>query len=227
MKKQTQACIIIFLLIFTSVSAQINTKNTTYVGAGPGLLLGGGSFTPSSNGESKKYSAFVANFNMGLNFHHSFSETFGAGMYIKLAGVGYATLESETENDWSSTGSSQVIIGLQPRFYVLNKNKISLSIAPNIGLILAKDNIEVETNSLNTYSYDGQSTGINYGASVNFNFFWSKNWGMFAEVGLNGSSHTGDFDDYGVVNYRLTNLGIAAGAGIIAKFGGEDTDPAR
>ncbi len=208
----------VFLSIFAN--AQVNSPGSIYAGGGLGINFGGGAFETNISGRSETNSEAGVGFNLGLKAQYSFTSKFSAGLYLKTNAAGYASLEDD--KDWNTLGARQLMFGVEAKYYMLNKKRILLSVGPIVGLTTSKDKIEFDDGYYgNTVTVDGTSSGINYGINFGFNFFWSSHVGMFVDVGLNGSSLKGDYDSYSAYTYKLSNLGVAAGVGIIGRFGGK------
>jgi hypothetical protein len=118
---------------------------------------------------------------------------------------------------------------VEAKYYLFNKRKILLSLGPQFGLVSSNDGIELGdgVESFDGYEEDGGSKGFNYGLNFGLNLFWSQHIGMFVDVGLNGVSLKGDLDKINKYEYKLSGIGVAAGIGIIAKFGGTPPPPPR
>jgi hypothetical protein len=217
MKSIKQFLIAGMLAMSTFANAQVNTPGTIYAGGGIGLFIGGGTFEEKGSGFSKKFGAVSVGFNLGLKAQYAFASKFSAGIYVETGATGYASVDEE--EDWNSTGSRQLMFGVEAKYFMLNKSKLALTIGPQVGLMKSKDEIELEYSS-NSETYDGTSSGICYGFNFGLNFFWSQHLGMFVDVGFNGSSLKGDLDISSIADYQLSNFGVAAGVGILAKFGG-------
>jgi len=211
----------------TFVNAQVNSPGTIYVGAGFGGTLCGGNLKTERYGRSQSSGCLGAGVNFGLKAQYSFSDKFSAGIYFKKGVTGYANTAENYE--WNKLTSKTIIYGVEAKYYLFNKRKILLSLGPQFGLVSSNDGIELGdgVESFDGYEEDGSSKGFNYGLNFGLNLFWSQHIGMFVDVGLNGVSLKGDLDKVYKYEYRISGIGVAAGIGIIAKFGGTPPPPPR
>jgi len=204
--------IFVVALLATSVVsswAQSNTSGTFHVGLGYGALIGGA--TIKDDVTSNKGVGVRANY--GVRASYGICDAVSLGVYLRKEGAVYAVGSNGYNSSVSyNVTQSTVGFGIEPKFYAVNKDKFNLYIAPSIGLVAGK-----------TYNDYGASTkystsGLGYGATVGFNWYWAKYIGMSLDLGYAGVSTKVKTDNG---DFKVNGGGFYFGIGLVSKFGGQ------
>ncbi len=210
--------------------AQSNTKGTIHVGLGFSTVLGGAKITTNLQEVDRDGTSFGARFNVGARIQYSFIEALSAGLYVRSESASYlSSMEDNLSNSYDRTFKSNGLgIGAELKFYLVNKDKFLMYVAPSIGYASASDEDRIQDYYYSYYYTSGDlvnkgtSSGMEYGMTFGFNWYWTKYIGMSLDVGFNRVSMKGDFDKLSSKNseYQPKGLGFLFGLGLVSKFGG-------
>ena len=196
----------LLLASFSSSFAQSNTAGTIHVGLGFGTQLG----IASIKDDQGSNTGVGARFNYGVRASYGVAKLLSLGIYLRKEVAAYS-IASDGEDDQTIIQNA-VAVGLEPKFYVVNRNKFNLYLAPSLGFVSGK------TYDNDDSSIKDKTTGLGYGATIGFNWYWAKFIGMSVDLGYNGLS-TNAKSDLG--NYKLSSNGLYFGVGLVSKFGGK------
>lgn len=215
------------LLATTTLSiAQSNVPGTIHVGAGFSVLLGGAKVNTNLPYIIDDGTSIGARFNPGVRAQFGIAKAFSAGLYLRSESAAYiSTLEDQYSGEtYDRTFSARGFgVGAEAKFYMLNKDKFLMYVAPSIGFAASKDEdkLEDDFNNYNDYEIDGKSSGVEYGITFGFNWYWTKYIGMSLDLGFNRVSLKGEFDITSQYSsYDVKGLGFVFGVGLVSKFGG-------
>ena len=206
-------------MIASSMSfAQSNTKGTIHLGLGWGAQLGGATlkYSAGSNSVSEKGAGLRAA--SGLRVSYGLADAFSLGLFLRKEGAVYvASSTSGSSSTSSSLVTSGLGIGLEPKGYVVNKDKFNLYFALPIGFSTGKS-YDIDYSSETT-----KMSGLNYGLNVGFNWYWASFIGMSLDLGYSGVALSGKkTNSYGTeIKTNINGGGLFFGLGLVSKFGGK------
>ncbi len=213
MKKIIISAIFIATASF-SAFAQSNTKGTIHVGLGWGVSLGGANIKTGvleSDGVGAKS-------NYGIRASYGLGKAFSLGIFLRKESAIYVSTFTNS-NFTTSTASldfvtSGIGTGLEGKVYAVNKDKFNLYFAPSLGFSTGKAYYDFATATKTTLS------GLNYGLTAGFNWYWASFIGMSLDLGYSGASLSGKFDG-ATDKTTVSGGGFYFGLGLVSKFGGE------
>jgi len=212
----------------TFAFAQSNEAGTIQLGLGWGATLGGATIentypqsTTSSTGVTTTKDTTTSddgvgiNSNYGIRAQYGVSELISVGIFVRME-RGFYTVTNTTGFFNTTILASGFGFGIEPKIYPVNNDKFNLYVAPSIGFSTATTTI---TNFL---AYNGSASGLNYGVTVGFNWYFSDVVGLSADLGYAGSALSGTMDDQTLFKdftYKVNNGGFYTGLGLTLKFG--------
>ena len=207
MKKIIISAIFIAAASFSAFS-QSNTKGTVHVGLGWGLSLGGATIK-SGPSEDK---AIGGRSNYGIRASYGLGNAFSLGLFLRKEGAVYVSSSASS----SSLGlvSSGIGVGLEGKLYAVNKDKFNMYFAPSFGFSSGKAYPDGFT------AFSASTSGLNYGLTAGFNWYWASFIGMSLDLGYQGIALSGKFDG-ATENFSINGGGVYFGLGLVSKFGGE------
>ncbi|MBC7388178.1 MAG: hypothetical protein H7329_03110, partial [Opitutaceae bacterium] len=192
-----------------------------------------------------KYKGLGARGMTGIRVGYGIANAFSIGIFLRSESAAYAATQTSdsrpkgsaniyddsdyytyTYSGSTSTGVSQTIttkgiaIGLEPKLYVLNKDKINLYFALPVGFSSGK------ATSSYSNSPAAKVSGLNYGLNFGMNWYWAKFIGMSVDMGYAGVALKGKAVDNpailggGNITTTVKGGGFFFGIGLITKFGG-------
>lgn len=198
--------------------AQSNTKGTIHLGLGWGLQAGGATIKttyPSPYEDwSGSYKGVGARANYGLRVGYGLADAFSLGLFLRSEGAAYTSTD---------LGSGTFIVkglgvGLEPKAYVVNKDKFNLYFALPIGFSTGK------AYSSESTSETTKMSGLTYGLNAGFNWYWADFIGMSLDLGYSGVSLSGKEKVDGLdgdIKSNISGGGVYFGLGLVSKFGGK------
>ena len=202
-----------------------NSQGVIQIGLGWGAVIGGASVTTTSASLTSNERGAGLNGYSGLRVQYGINEMFSAGIYLRREGAIYATAGvSSTTNTGSVSATSLAIsgigAGIEGKFYAVNNRSFALYIAPKFGYSSGKD--EFLSSNNNSTLLTGKGSGLNYGATLGFNWWWGKHIGMSTDFGYNASTTKFKYTDalYSGFTTKVNNSGFYVGIGLVGKFGG-------
>lgn len=166
----------------------------------------------------------------GLKMQYGFAERISAGIFIRRETVSYtdASIDDDAYG-YAYDGINRIdakdfSIGVEGKFYVVNKDRFNLYFGPSIGYTTGKAKIKDYIADI-----EGGISGINYGIGGGLNWYWGDVVGMNFDFGYTGQSLSGEPDDlteFDVIDeprvskYKVSGGNIYIGLSFIAKFGG-------
>jgi hypothetical protein len=216
MKKMKLSLFLAAMMAVSSVSfAQSNDKGVIQIGLGYGALIGGGKLTATESGQSFSESLAGVRGNFGVRAQYGLAKNISAGIFLREEGAAYVT----TANGYSSGTSfvtSGVGLGIEAKYYLVNKDKFNLYGAPSIGFSSGKAWSDV-SNKISM-------SGLNYGVGIGLNWYWADFIGMSADIGYSGISISGKDTNSSpgtTITDKINSGGVMIGVGLITKFGGK------
>ena len=167
-----------------------------------------------SSGAATSLFRFDAHFNIlerlsvGLNYR--------TGQYI------------EDPDNTQAIGNKINVVGLNVRYYLVNKNKFAMYLGGAFGSSKLVMNRQTDPIFNTVILFDYKFSGSHYGLETGFNFYFSNNFGM--NVGLGYASqkfkmkeHTFNGVDQDLTNYEniLSSKGATFNIGLTFKLGGK------
>jgi|GEM_PF-3256089 len=232
--------LIVGLIIPAMAFSQSNDQGVIQLGLGWGIALGGStvkstfaadtSITGSTDTEVKG-NGVGAKALYGIKFQYGFAEKISAGMYIRREAAVYTTTYDYTSDPYDPYGggsygstditTSGIALGIEGKFYVVNKDHFNLYFGPSVGYSSGKATLDYA-------DVDGSLKGLNYSIGGGLNWYWGNTVGMFVDFGYAGQSLSGEPDDIKDFNsyddviseYKVTGGNVFFGLGFMAKFGG-------
>jgi len=196
--------------------AQSNTKGTIHLGLGWGLQVGGATIKSTVEDESSSVKGVGGRSASGLRVGYGLADAFSLGLFLRSEGAAY------TSTDFGSGTfiTKGLGVGLEPKGYVVNKDKFNLYFALPIGFSTGKAYSSEATSETTKLS------GLNYGLNVGFNWYWASFIGMSLDLGYSGVALSGKktYEGYGQSYEVKTNInggGLFFGLGLVSKFGGK------
>ena len=197
----------------TLTNAQSNTKGTIQLGLGWAGVFGGATIESKYAGVTSSDKGLGARSNTGVRGQYGLSENFSAGIYLRTEHAAYVTTSTSTfgtSSDFTTTNSG-IGVGLEAKYYFVNKDKFAFYGAPSIGFCSTKD----------TYTgggTSGKSSGLEYGLNAGINWWFANFIGMSADLGYQGIGLKGKVTG---VDYKIKGGGLLWGIGLVVKFGGD------
>lgn len=205
------------LLASTLTFGQVNQPGTIHLGLGWMSTLGGADFTttvtdPNGESESGTSRGIGAKSGFGVRAGYGIAEKLSVGVYLRTEKAAYVS------TDIFSTGSlfiSGVAVGLEGKFYLVNKDKFALYAGPQVGFSTGKAYYTGDTEK-------DKASGLNYAVLLGLNWYWTDFIGMSFDLGYGGGSlkSTGSEDDW-KWETKIKNGGVTWGLGLVSKFGGK------
>lgn len=211
----------------TFAFAQSNEAGTIQLGLGWGATLGGATIETSQKGPfahdgsdstiTTSDDGVGINSNYGIRAQYGVSELISVGIFVRMERGFYTVTNTTGAFSFSSTMlASGFGFGIEPKIYPVNNDKFNLYVAPSIGFSTASTTMTFIT------SYTGKASGLNYGLTVGFNWYFSDVVGLSADLGYAGSALSGTMDDdviFKDYEYDINNGGFYTGLGLTLKFG--------
>ncbi len=211
----------------TFAFAQSNEAGTIQLGLGWGATLGGATIETTQKGAYAHDGSDTTmtttddgvgiNSNYGIRAQYGVSELISVGIYVRMERGFYTVTNTTAGISFSSTMlASGFGFGLEPKIYPVNNDKFNLYVAPSIGFSTATTTMTFFT------AYTGKASGLNYGLTVGFNWYFSDVVGLSADLGYAGSALSGTMDDTTIFKdftYDINSSGFYTGLGLTLKFG--------
>lgn len=218
--------LIVGVVASTLTFAQSNDAGVIQLGLGWGAVLGGATIEstyPISNGSGGTKDTTTTddgvgiNSNYGIRAQYGVSELISVGIYVRME-RGFYTVTNTTGGIAFSSSmlASGFGFGIEPKIYPVNNDNFNLYVAPSIGYSTAT------TTYTFLLAYTGKASGLNYGVTVGFNWYFSDVVGLSADLGYSGSSLSGTMDDQTLFkdySYKINSNGFYTGLGLSLKFG--------
>lgn len=218
------------MIATTFAFAQSNEAGTIQLGLGWGATLGGATIentypqsTTDANGVTTTKDTTTSddgvgiNSNYGIRAQYGVSELISVGIFVRMERGFYTVTNTTGGFSFSSTMlASGFGFGIEPKIYPVNNDKFNLYVAPSIGFSTATTTMTFLT------AYTGKASGLNYGVTVGFNWYFSDVVGLSADLGYAGSALSGTMDDdviFKDFTYKINSNGFYTGLGLTLKFG--------
>jgi hypothetical protein len=220
-KNMKKLLLAVGVLASSMTFAQSNAPGVIQLGLGYGATLGGATIKSDAEGAEAQDGVGV-NGNYNLRAQYGLSEKFSAGIFIRRESAAYVVTPTVTAggevSDFTLT-TTGFAFGVEPKFYAVNKDKFALYFALPIGFSTAT--LEYSFSGLSGGTLPtGSASGLNYGLTMGFNWWWADFIGMSLDLGYGGSSISGKFDG-DEDNLTIGNNGFYFGLGLVSKFGGK------
>lgn len=192
-----------------SAFSQSNTKGTVHLGLGWGLSLGGatiksGPFESVGVGGRSNY---------GLRASYGLGNAFSLGAFLRKESAVYVSTSPSFSSADLSLVTSGIGVGLEGKLYAVNKDKFNLYFAPSVGFSTGKAYYDFASAST------ASTSGLNYGITAGFNWYWASFIGMSLDLGYGGVALNGKFDG-ATDSFSIAGAGAYFGLGLVSKFGG-------